>query len=261
MITRAAVALSAGLALAASASAQVNSWGTYLGYFDDIPTSSAMVTNNTLSNLTIHESFPQAPAGGGGVNRDTGALSADNGATPYTVNNANPWYYQVTVNVSGQASNEAGMHIGELGGPNGFGPIGAITGQVMVNANGEIAAFGAWLPFFSNNQPQFAYLPRGGRGGDFTLGIYVNPDPMNPFAQYYINGITTGPIAMDAGTLAFYNMTPNTLGVYGQGSWRTTGPTDATYAFTNPFIGVPTPSSAMALGFGGLLAARRRRRA
>jgi hypothetical protein len=261
MVTRAAVAAGACLALAAGASAQVNSWGTFLGYFDDITTSTPSVTHNTLDNLTIHEGFPQAPAGAGGVNRDTGALSADNGGTPYHVNNALPWYYQVTVQLDGLASNEAGMHIGQLGGPNGFGPQGAITGQVMVNAGGEIAAFGAWLPFFSNNQPQFSYLPRGQRGSAFTLGIFVDPNPAAPFTEYFVNGVPTGPIAMDAGTLNFYMNTPNTLGVYGQGSWRTTGPTDATYTFTNPFIGVPSPSSAMALGLGGLLAARRRRRA
>lgn len=261
MMKSAVLAVGASVAMAAGASAQVNSWGTYLGYFDDIPTSNAQVTNNTLNNLTIHEDFPQAPAGGGGVNRDTGALSADNGATPFTVNNANPWFYQITVRLSGSASNEAGMHIGQLGGPNGFGPIGAITGQVMVNAGGEIAAFGAWLPFFSNNQSQYSYLPRGARDQDFRLGIYVDPNPANPFVEYSINGVSTGAIAMDPGTLSFYMNTPNTLGVYGQGSWRTTGPTSATYTFTNPAVGVPGPSGVAALALGGLLAARRRRRA
>ena len=261
MVTRAALAVGAGLAFAASASAQVNSWGTFLGYFHDIATSNPMVTSNTLNNLTIDETFPQAPAGAGGVNRDTGALSADNGATPYHVDNANPWYYQVTVRLSGLASNEAGMHIGQLGDPGGFGPMNAITGQVMVNANGEIAAFGAWLPFFSNNQSQFSYLPRGGRDADFTLGIYINPDPMNAFAEYFVNGVSTGPIAMDAGALNFYMSTPNTLGVYGQGAWRASGPTEAIYTFTNPSIGVPSPSGAALLAMGGLLAGRRRRRA
>ena len=40
--------------------------------------------------------------------------------------------------------------------------------------------FPAWLPFFSNNQAQYAFLPRGSRGQDFRLGIFVNPLPSAP---------------------------------------------------------------------------------
>ena len=260
MVHRSATALAASLCAAAAADAQlVNSWGTFLRYFNDIPSSNVQITNNTLNNLTFHEDFPQAPAGAGGINRHTGALSPNNGVSPFVLNNAIPWSYEVTVRLDGLASNEAGMHIGQLGTPAPYGPGNAITGQVMVNANGEIAAFGAWLPFFSNNQPQYSHLPRGARGQDFRLGVFVNPNPGSPTIEYRVNGISTGLIPIDGPTFNFYNSLQNTLGVYGQGGWRTTGPTDATYIFTNPVV-VPAPAGAALLALAGVLGSRRRRR-
>ena len=258
MVRRVMTAMAVTAAAAASVNAQVNSWGTYLRYFNDIPSSTVNITQNTLATLQFQEQFPQAPAGQGGVNRHTGALSADFGASPYIVGNSIPWSYEVTVRLDGTASNEVGMHIGQLGTPAPFGPGNAITGQVMVNANGEIAAFGGWLPFFSNNQPQYANLPRGARGIDIRLGVFMNPDPIAPTIEYRVNGIGTGPIAIDGPTFAFYNSLQNSVGVYGQGGWRTTAPTDATYTFTNPVV-TPAPSGLGVLALGGLLAARRRR--
>lgn len=241
------------LALAGVAMAQQpTGFAAGLNYFpDNLGISTTTVTqNNYPSVLQISESLPSGVVLG--TSRHVGTFTSGPN-TPFVVQNLQPWSYQVTVRMSGNSSREIGLHIGSLG---AFPPgnAGAITGQLMVNANGEIAAFGAWLPFFSNNQPQYASLPRGARDQDFTLGFSVVPTASSVAVTYSVNGANIGPFELDPGAFSFYNGLANTAGTYVQNS----GAGSSTGTFTN-WSYVPTPGSAAVLALGGLVAARRRR--
>jgi hypothetical protein len=255
-----ALTVAGTLALAGAAMAQPTGFAAGLYYFPDYTglSTTSVTQNNYPSVLQITEQLPVRPAGAGGVSRHVGTFTSGPN-TPFVVPNSNfGWSYQVTIQLDGAGVNEGGLHIGSLG---AFPPgnVGAITGQVVLNANsGEIAAFGAWLPFFSNNQAQYSSLPRAQRGVPFTLGFSATPNAGSIDIRYSINGTIVGPFTLDPGALNFYNAINNTAGVYVQNEWRNTGPTTGQGTFTN-WQYVPAPGSAGLLALGGLLAARRRR--
>ncbi len=250
--------------LTASAMAQfesVNSNAVGLRYFNDIPGSSVQVLQNTYpSLLKFEENFPVRPPGGGGVNRHIGVLSADSGITPFIIPHNTAWYYQATVRMDGDASVEVGLHIGGLGTTPPWN-LNANTGVLAVNGqNGEIAAFGGWLPFFSTFDPAFAYMGHGARAQDFRLGILVRPlSPTSVTAEYFVDGHSTGPLALDAGAVTAYYTLNNSASVYANNTWRNTGPTTSTSTFSN-FSIVPAPGMVQALVPGLLVLSRRRRR-
>lgn len=251
--------------LAAPAMAQfesVNSNAIGLRYFNDIPSSTVQVVQNTYPGLLqIQESFPVRPAGGGGVNRHIGVLSADSGVTPFVIPHDTAWLYQATVRMEGDASTEIGLHIGGLGSTIPPWNTDSDTGVLMVNGqNGEIAAFGGWLPFFSTFDPAFAYMGHGARAQDFRLGILVRPlSPTSVTAEYFVDGRSTGPLALDAGAVLAYYALNNSASVYATNTWRNTGPTTSTSTFSN-FAIVPSPGVGVVLGLGAAVASRRRRR-
>lgn len=257
------VAASAAVVVASSSALaqfeQVNSVAVGLRYFPDIPSSTVSVTQNSFPGvLQFQESFPARPTGASGSARHVGILS-QNGTTPYVIPANVPWFFQATVRMDGEAANEVGLHIGSLG-PVAPWNFGANTGSFMVNgATREIAAFGGWLPFFSTFQPQWLHLGLGNRAQEFTLGVRVRPiSPTSVTAEYFVNGVGTGPLALDAGAVAAFYGSGQSAGVYAQNAWIPGSASTATSTFTN-FV-VPAPGAGAWVLLLSCGAARRRRR-
>lgn len=256
-----------GLAAAAAAAApargqfeSINSNAVGLRYFGDIQASTAQVTQNSYPGLLeFREDFPVRPAGQSGSNRHIGVLSADSGISPFIIPGTIAWYYAATVRMSGAASTQVGLHIGGVGTNWPPGNENANTGVLMVNGlNGEIAAFGGWLPFFSTFDPSFAYMGHGQRDQDFRLAILIRPlSPTSVTAEYFVDGHSTGPLALDAGAVQAYYALNNIASVYTQNTWISAGPSSATSTFTN-FVIAPAPGTLAFAGAACLLARRRR---
>ena len=252
------------LVVAGAARAQfesINSNAVGLRYFGDIPASSVQVTQNTYPGLLeFQESFPARPAGQSGSNRHIGVLSADSGVSPFIIPHNVAWYYEATVRMTGAASNQVGLHIGGIGSNWPPGNLNADTGVVMVNGiNGEIAAFGGWLPFFSTFDPAYSSFGHGQRDQNFRLAILVRPiSPTSVTAQYFVDGHSTPALPLDAGAVQAYYSLNNIASVYAQNSWITAATSSATSTFTN-FVIVPGPGPISLLAVGSLVAVRRRR--
>jgi hypothetical protein len=241
----------AGLATAASAQiSSINSVAVGTRFFNDFPNSTLNVTNNGLSLVRFEESNFGA---GNFANRHIAMLS-NNGTTPYLFQPGGNVDFAVTVRLSGLAAAEAGMFIGRI--PNFPSGADANTGQFpVIPGNGEIAAFGSFLPFFSNNQPENAGMPRGARDQDFTLRFQYNAGAQT--ITYSVNGVSTAPLAVDPQNPFLTN---TALGVYTQHVPGNTPGATADVSFSN-FRITPAPASALLLGGLGALAAGRRRRA
>jgi hypothetical protein len=255
------IAVAAAGSVASAQFESINSNAIGLRYFADIPASSVQVTQNSYPGiLQFQEDFPVRPPGQTGANRHIGVLSADNGMNPFIVPHNTAWYYQATVRMTGTASNEVGLHIGGIGTNWPPGNLNADTGVLMVNANsGEIAAFGGWLPFFSTFDPVFSYMGHGQRDQDFRLAILVRPlSPTSITAEYFVDGHSTGPLALDSGAVQAYYSLNNIASVYAQNSWIPAGPSSATSTFTN-FVIAPAPGTIVLIGAGCAVFSRRAR--
>lgn len=238
----------------------VNSNAIGLRYASNIPSSTITVTQNSFPDvLQFQESFAMRPGTDSNVSRHVAMLSADLGVTPHVVPPSAAWEFGVSLQISGESANEGGLHIGSLG-PVRPWSFGANTGVLMVNpSTREIAAFGGWLPFFSNFQPQWSQFGLANRDQEYTLRIRVNPISTSMVtAEYIINGLSTGPLSLDSGARAAYFNSPQSAGVYVQNAWVSSGPSTATTTFTNYVL--PAPASAPVLLSALALAARRRRR-
>jgi hypothetical protein len=242
--------------VSAAASAQITSINSQvlgLRYFNDIPTSTLNAINNYPALTQFSETFNGATQG---INRHIGALS-NNGSDPYRALPSESWEFAVTLRISGPAAREAGIHVGKLGQVSPYN-VGALTGQLTAIAdNGEIACFGAWLPFFSNNQPQFANFPRASRDTDIRLRMLYDASDFS--FMYIINEqFSTGKLFMDAGAINFLQTAgEQSIGVYGQLGPTSTAQTGV-ITFTNYSI-IPAPGAAAVLGLAGLAFSRRRR--
>jgi hypothetical protein len=241
-----------GLVLASAASAQIstiNSVAIGTRYFNDFPNSTLVVTNNGLPSVEFQESNFGT---GGFANRHIGMLS-NNGTTPYHFSPAGNVDFSVTVLMHAAGAVEAGMFIGKI--PNFPTGAGADTGQFpLLPNNGEIAAFGGFLPFFSNNVPPNTGLPRAARDTSFTLRFMY--DSAANTVTYGVNGQFTPALALDPNNPFPANCA---VGVYVQNvNGQPTQGLSSDVLFTN-FTITPAPGSALVLGAFGLLAGRRRR--
>jgi MYXO-CTERM domain-containing protein len=255
-LQRCVLAVCAGM-ICTAASAQITSINSQVigtRYFNDIPGSTLVTVNNYPALTSFTESFNGATQG---VNRHIGALS-NNSTDPYRALPAESWEFSVTVRISGPAAREGGIHVGKLGTVSPYN-VGALTGQLTAIAdNGEIACFGAWLPFFSNNQPQYASFPRAARDTDIKMKMIYDA---SDFSYTYIinDAFSTGKLFMDAGAINFLQTAgEQSIGVYGQ-----LGPTataqNGVVTFTNYSV-VPAPGAMGALALFGLAGIARRRR-
>jgi len=124
---------------------------------------------------------------------------SENGFTDAVFNNADGFAFFTDVTLTGPANSEGGINIGPWWDKDVGGVFTAITG------NGEIAAFGGRLPFYSfnNHVPPVNYV----KGETIRLGVIYDPHSLtqeDPGTIEYIvikNGIpySSGPLAFDQG--------------------------------------------------------------
>jgi len=201
----------------------------------------------------------QFPNGNHFANRHQAALSV--GGVPIQLNpGATDFRFECDVNihVSGGAKAEAGIWFGTA--PSYPSSAGADIGQMdVIPSNPEIAAFGGTLPFFSNHQAQYSYLPTAAY--DTLFHISMNYYAAANVIVYGVNGLYTQALGIS------HNGNPgfapgSLIGVFEQGPDAVLPPGNAAaldVTFTNLQFTVPGPSSLSLIGLGGLLAARRRR--
>ena len=215
--------------------------------FNDFPTSTLNINNAYPASLSIEESNFGA---GGFANRHMAWASEDGGATASDFDYGDGFDFAVTMNfdASPTTGREAGFMIDLFG----FGFFGAL-------GNGEIAAFGSFLPFHSFGNV-YANATDVRLRMIYTPGAGENVLPAS--TMEYIIDIGGGPIS--SGALPITNLEGgipsafNTLvgvGIQSQGA-----PGGYSNVLFTDFDLVPAPGTA-ALALGGVLLGARRRRA
>lgn len=216
--------------------------------FNDYPTSTLNISNMYPASLSIEESNFGA---GGFANRHMAWASEDGGSTASDFDYTDGFDFSVTMNLD--ASPTAGREAGIMTDLFGFGFFGAL-------GNGEIAAFGSFLPFHSFGN---VYT----NGTDVQLRMIYRPGagenmlPASTIEYIYDNG--GGPIS--SGQIAFNNneggIPTNFTALVGVGI-QSAGAAggSSNVLFTDFKFEVPAPGTA-ALALGGMILGARRRRA
>lgn len=267
------VALFAGSALAGDISA-VNSYRMNTRVFNDFPGSALLVDNAGEPNPGMsNDNFP-IPGGnvsidelfsagepGNFANKHVAWLSADNGASRFQALNQQSFSITFDVNLTAPGAaprKEAGIEIRNPR-PNNNPPF-TDEGQVLIASDGEVAVFGAAMPFHTF-------------GSIYTLGttaqvsfIYYAPGAVGAMAAYQLlfNDAVTGP--HDSGIKVWGNEADGTNGFntnteIGFKIQNQRNPTiaDESHVLYSGVTIVPTPGALALLGLGGLAAGRRRR--
>ncbi len=224
------------------------------------PTQSSGAISGLAGGVPFVEQFPQLTPGNF-ANKHVAWFSEDNGATrtDAKVSESFQLNFCVTMNApAGSPRKEAGLEIHQNR-PNHVPPYND-EGQLLIASDGEVALFGAVMPFtgFGNT----TYTLGTTAAVQFT---YYAPGDLGPMAAYRL-------IFTDAVT----GVHDSGLKFWGVESDGINGLTDAFLGFKdqnqrNPFIAdsidltydcvtiVPAPGAAGLLDLGGLVAMRRRR--
>jgi hypothetical protein len=264
-----ALALMAGFGLAAttaSAGPSITSAVINQRVFNDIP-GSTLTTSNTYANppntgmISFLDEHVSAP--GGFANRHNFRFS-DNGATNAVFLNEDAFSIYADVTVSGSANIEAGLQVSPWWSEN-------VDGVFAVLPNGEIAAFGGRLPFYTFNAQGVSYTK-----GD-TVGLRITYDPRglsmaDPAAIKY--DLTYGPNFYSSGWKLFDQgnaaedpphglwgiLSPAYTGGYAQIVNNPGNPDNFGRAVFNNVHYLPEPASLTLIALGGLTLLRRRSR-
>lgn len=233
------------IAFAGFAQAQVNGVKIQERIFNDYPNSKLVTTNNFPSMVQFNESNFGS---GGFANRHAAYFSADSGATAKDFNYTDAFDFSFTLDLDATPAGgrEAGFHVNS-GGDYGF--FGVLP-------NGEIAAFGGSLPFFTSgtgvwtpgNEVQLRMVHKPGDG------TAANPSVMD----YMFNagsGWVTVSKKFDNGEFGLVTAVDVLVGFGVQNQGAPGGTSNA--LFTN--IVVPAPSGLAMLGLLGLAGLRRKR--
>src|SRR5262245_41698612 len=269
----AAVVALVGLAGAATATdiSLVNSYRVEARIFNDFPTSDLHINGvpypapaagaiaGAGGPVVFDEQFPQGVAGNF-ANKHVAWLSSDGGATRFATNVIQSWSLSFNVRMTAPAGaprKEAGIEIHQPRPGLGF----TDEGQVLIASDGEVAVFGATLPFTGFGSPTYT-LGTTARV-QFNFFAPGTMDPVKGAYQVLFTDAITG--VHDSG-----------LKIWGNEPDGIVGLTDAFVGLKaqnqrNPFIAdssvieysnisiVPAPAGIALLGLAGLGIARRRR--
>lgn len=262
---RSAAALVACLGLAAIAGARpvINGAVLHTRIFNDFPNSTLVTTNNYPALIQ----FSDGPVGPGAfANRHNFRLSANAGVSDAVFMNGDGFIFQADVALLGTGPVEGGLQVSPWYSQQ-------VDGQFNIRLDdGEVAVFGGRLPFFSfTGVYGLHYLA----GTTVHEKIIYDPHGLSAVSPGTIEYIyTDGTGTYSSGVLAFDQGNPAEdppYGLYGilndarvggvvQVMNFNAGQHSAGIRFSNINY-VPTPGSMGVLALGGLLAARRRRRA
>lgn len=241
-------ALGFGTTAAARPVTDINDLRIQLRRFNDFPnTALASVENYPASWSVMESGFPTT--GSGGLNQHIGSFSADGGATKYPFQNQDPFDISFDLNLNAGSvapRKEAGFRFDSL-----------IAGEAFffVTSDGEVAAFGAFLPFFSFGGD--AYTP----GTTANMRMVYRPGAGGPGTstmEYLFNGASSGQLPMTNTENGVITGTVD--GLYIQaGADRANSAEFVSAVFSNFVVAVPAPASAMLIGMLGLAGLRRRR--
>jgi hypothetical protein len=227
--------------------------------WNDNPTSVVTTSNLYASSITIKD---EQSVGAGWSNLHNFRLSADGGSTPASFANADAFSFAADVTITGTNNAEAGLMVAPWWSLDG-------DGKFMVNGgNGEIAAFGGRLPFYSFNAQSLTYI----KGDTIRMGVVYRPNSLSaldPATIEYI--VTMGATTYSSGLKAFDQGNP----LEGHGEWGMLTPAQVGGYF-QPLVGtaglweqvafenmayspVPEPATMALLGLGSLFLARRRK--
>ncbi len=245
---KSAFGIMAMLAATAATAQPYNGLQVNARVFNDFAGSTLNINNAYPASLTIEETDFGS---GNFANRHMAWASEDAGSTASSFDYEDGFDFGVTMNLD--ASPTTGREAGIMTDLFGFGFFGAL-------GNGEIAAFGSFLPFhtfgtvYTNNTDvtlRMIYTPGAGQG------------LMPASTIEYIIDQGSGPVS--SGQIAFTNTEGGIpsgfgakIGVGIQSQGNPGGYSDV--AFTDFKFVVPAPGTG-ALAFGGMLLAARRRRA
>lgn len=211
--------------------------------FNDYPNSTLVSTNNYPALV----SFVESNFGDGGwANMHCAWFSADGGASRRAFLGAESFDISTTVYLDAGSTaprKESGFRYTT---PN----IG--EGLFMVAADGEVAAFGANLPFYTFGGGAYAL------GTTATLRMIYRAGG-TPTMEYIFNGLSSGPLplALDYPVL----IDGSNLGLYLQNAVDDSNPSEfGLVEYGNITVDVPEPAAAVLLALAAL-AVRRRARA
>jgi len=259
-----AIAAAAGSAFAAGDISTVNSVKVEERIYNDFAGTTLTTTNNYPALVEFNEQFAQGEPGNF-ANKHVAWLSNDGGATRFSNNYWQSWtitftYKMETAGNNGSPRKEGGLEIHNPR-PQSY-PTYGDEGQLLIASDGEVAMFGAAMPFI-------------GFGNVYTLGTtatvslsYFAPGSVDPTfggLRLVFTDAVTG--AHDSGFKVWGNETDHTFGL---NDGTNIGFKDQNQR--NPFIAdgvnvqygaasiVPAPASLALLGLAGLGARRRRTR-
>jgi hypothetical protein len=244
----------------AGATPTPNSAVLNLRVFNDFPSSTLSFTDSYPGLISIADNNTSTPPPPGFANLHNWQFS-ENNFTPAVFNNPDGFAYSSNLTISGSGSAEAGLLVAPWWSQN-------VDGRLNVRIpDGEIAAFGGRLPFFSFSG---TFGINYAAGDDIGLAVSYDPnslsmaDPATIEYRVTYNSVlySSGPLAFDEGNPAedpphglWGILNDARVGGYYQAFNGTAGSTTAEW--TNIAF-VPEPSSLLLL-LGGVVLARRRR--
>jgi hypothetical protein len=267
----AALAMVGLLSAGAFASPYIDSAVVKTRIFNDIP-GSTVTTTNTLSGYpgNIYSGLvgikdENVSAESGWANRHNFRLSENGGISEAVFSNDDAFWFFADVTITGTANSEGGLNLAPWWSKD-------VDGVLMANtANGEVAAFGGRLPFFSFTAN---YGVSYTKGDTVRMGMLYDPHSLteaDPGSILYYYEDTTGIywsplLKFDMGNPAedppyglWGILNDARLGGYFQVLNNPEDPSNwGEIVFSNVYY-TPEPATVILLGLGGLALLRRRR--